>query len=395
MPQCFCSFAVAHTDLSAQPFNNARRTLRVYAPCNIAGTGVYLHFSNRYSEKPVWIGRMTLSLAGADGQPVANSMRGVTVYGQPQFALVPGQQALSDCIDLCPAPGQTLVVSLYYPGADKVSAGNFVSTFASRSTKGDWCTTAELPRPRVLSQLSRSVLPYDITSATTTLDAILIKTPKRAPRPSVVATFGDSIMQQGAWVTPFTQRLYAAYPGRISVCNLGIGGNRLLFDSPAALKGLYGEAGIKRFCSDIAPIRGLSHVIFDLGTNDLGLPGKDGVPESELISLHDYQRAASMIATTLHERNIKVYAGLLLPRQVNGVYTPEREQLRLSINHWLQHCALFDGVLDLAAPVSRADGSLNPDLFLPDGLHPNKEGGRVIADAIDESIFAPKEGNVR
>ena len=32
MPRRVCTFAVAHTDISAQPFNNAARTVRIFAP---------------------------------------------------------------------------------------------------------------------------------------------------------------------------------------------------------------------------------------------------------------------------------------------------------------------------------------------------------------------------
>ena len=54
MPRRVCTFAVAHTDLSGQPFNNAGRTLRVLAPNNLGGCGLYVKFSNYYSARPVW-----------------------------------------------------------------------------------------------------------------------------------------------------------------------------------------------------------------------------------------------------------------------------------------------------------------------------------------------------
>ena len=35
MSRRVCTFAVAHTDISAQPFNNAARTVRILAPNNL------------------------------------------------------------------------------------------------------------------------------------------------------------------------------------------------------------------------------------------------------------------------------------------------------------------------------------------------------------------------
>ena len=40
MPRRVCTFAVAHTDISAQPFNNAARTVRIFAPNNLSGSAV-------------------------------------------------------------------------------------------------------------------------------------------------------------------------------------------------------------------------------------------------------------------------------------------------------------------------------------------------------------------
>ena len=388
MPRRVCSFAIAHTDIASQPFNNAGRTVRVLIPNNLAGDGVYVKFSNYYSPRPVWIKSASVALADDAGALLPGTVRPLTVHGDTSFALVPERDLFSDRIPLSVLPGQTVAVSLYYPLADKVTSGNFVGTFAVRSIRGDYSMEPRMPKARILSTLSKSVLPWDLTSAITTLSELIVEQPDSAPRPRVIAAFGDSIMQQGAWVTPFTKRLYERYPGMVSVCNLGIGGNRLLHDSPAGVRGIYGHAGIERFRYDLMPIEGLTHAILALGTNDIGLPGKDGAPAEELIGLADYQAAVRHITARLRRRNVKIYAGLLLPREINHIYTPEREQLRLAINRWLAGCGLFDAVLDLGAPI--ADGSgvgMKKEYALPDGLHPNKAGGLMIAQNIDLSLF--------
>ncbi len=389
MPRRVCTFAVAHTDLSAQPFNNAGRTVRILVPNNLPGSAVYVKFSNYYGARPVWVGNASIALADEAGNLLAGSARPLTVHGDTSFALVPQRDVYSDRVALTLRPDQTLAVSLYYPLNDKVTSGNFVGTFAARSVRGDHCAAPVLPKARILSTLSRSVLPWDMTSAVTTLSAVVVEQPDDTPLPRVVAAFGDSIMQQGAWVTPFTHRLYAAFPGTAAVCNLGIGGNRLLHGSPPGVGGLYGRAGAERFSWDLAPVEGLTHAILCLGTNDLGLPGKDGAPEQELISLADYQSAVTAMAEYLHSRGVKVLAGLLLPRAVNRIYTPEREQMRLAINHWLARCGLFDGVIDLGAPIAEPGGTgMRKEYALPDGLHPNRAGGAAIAEAIDLSLFS-------
>ncbi len=387
MPRRVCSFAIAHTDLAAQPFNNAGRTVRVLIPNNLSGDAVYVKFSNYYATRPVWVQHATVALVDEAGELLPSTIRPLAVYGDTSFALVPDRDVFSDRVPLVVLPGQTLAVSLFYPLPDKVTSGNFVGTFATRSIHGNYSDTPALPEAKVLSTLSRSVLPWDVTSAITTLSAVLVEQADDAPAPRVIAAFGDSIMQQGAWVTPFTKRLYERFPGMVSVCNLGIGGNRLLRESPAILKGLYGHAGVERFRYDLLPVEGLTHAILALGTNDIGLPGKDA-PEEELPTLTQYQEAVTDLTAQLHKRGVKVFAGLLLPRALNKVYTPAREELRLAMNDWLTNCGLFDAVLDLGAPIAAEDGTgMKKEYDLPDGLHPNKAGGQAIADSIDLDLF--------
>ena len=40
------------------------------------------------------------------------------------------------------------------------------------------------------------------------------------------------------------------FRGEVSVCNLGIGGNRLLYGATPASRGMYGHAGIERYRYD-------------------------------------------------------------------------------------------------------------------------------------------------
>ena len=75
MSRRVCTFAVAHTDISAQPFNNAARTVRILAPNNLSGNGLYIKFSNYYSSRPVWVGNATVALADRKGAILPGSMR--------------------------------------------------------------------------------------------------------------------------------------------------------------------------------------------------------------------------------------------------------------------------------------------------------------------------------
>ena len=111
MPRRVCTFAVAHTDISAQPFNNAARTVRIFAPNNLSGSAVYVKFSNYYSDGPVWVGNATIGLADAKGRLVPDTVRPLTVHGDTSFALVPQRDVFSDRVALPVQPGCTIAVS--------------------------------------------------------------------------------------------------------------------------------------------------------------------------------------------------------------------------------------------------------------------------------------------
>ena len=78
----------------------------------------------------------------------------------------------------------------------------------------------------------------------------------------------------------------------------------------------------------------------------------------------------------------------MLPRELNGVYTPMRESLRRTLNDWIQNSGVFDAVLDFVSPVADPSGvGMKKEFALPDGLHPNRAGGLALAQSIDLSLF--------
>lgn len=381
-------FAIAHTDIQQRPFNNSSRSLRHTIEANVSAYGFRILLSNLYGTSPLPVGEANIALCSEEGVLQIGTAVPVTVNGVGNFELAPGEEVESDFIDFKIEAGQFFAISIYYPTSERVNSGNWIGNTAKRSRPGNYTANLEMPGPSIVSRFARTVIITDVTVATTTVSQIWANCPEQN---NLVACFGDSITQQSNWTAPFTKLLYHTYPGQITVCNLGISGNRLLCDSPPALGGLNGIAGIRRFEHDVLQLKGLTHTIIAIGTNDIGLPASHGAPEEELISLGEYAQAMETLAKTLRDRSVKVYAVTLAPRALNGPYDEARERLRKEINHWIRQAACFDAVLDFDTVLARPDGTpgMKEGYTLPDGLHPSPYGGLWLAKSIDLSLFAP------
>lgn len=391
-------FALAHTDIRDTPLNNRSRTLRVVLESNVNAHALTVHFSNLYGEAPLRIACANIAHCTPEGELLPGTIVPLTVNGIMDFTLPEYHEAQSDKAPFTLQPGDFFALNIYYPEAVEVCSGNWLDNYSLRSKPGNFSADVLLPAPGIMRRLARTVVMADMTVAITSVSRIVAH---RSAPGRVVACFGDSITEQSTWTAPLAKLLHHAYPGDISLCNLGISGNRLLHDSPPTHllphpgNGVLalGRAGIHRFAQDVLALQGLTHTIIALGTNDIGQPGTPDIPEEELITLPQYAAAMEHLAAQLHEKGVKCYVATLTPRQIISPYTELREHLRHAINHWIRGAACFDAVLDFDKVLQRPDGSpgMRAGCHLPDGLHPNPYGGLQLAKSIDLALFGGEQ----
>lgn len=384
-------YTLAHTDIETSPFHNHQRTLRLISFSNLQVSEVAVLFSNICGKNDIAVGMANIAKCDENGVLTPGTLRPLTVQGVQDFTLTPGSEIYSDRVNFTLNPGDYYAVNIYYPTDAPVYSGNWLGHLSRRSRVGNYTADAELDGPIITKRLARTLMETDMTTPVTTVRRIIGYNNK----PSLVlGCFGDSITQQSNWTVPLAKLLYNKYPGQISLCNLGISGNRLLRSSPAGHA--FGEAGIGRFERDLLTLDGLTHAIIELGTNDIGQPGATDIHENEVPTLETYIRAMEGLAARLHEKKVKVYAATLCPRAIEKPYTLEREALRNAMNDWLRHAACFDAVLDFDAVLRHSDGTpgMRDGFALPDGLHPTYLGGLHIAKSIDLTLFENEGGNI-
>jgi lysophospholipase L1-like esterase len=137
---------------------------------------------------------------------------------------------------------------------------------------------------------------------------------------------------------------------------------------------------------------GVRHVIVFIGLNDIAGPGAF-YPASEAITVEDLITGFRQLIARAHEQGLTIQACTLPPLEGNtslpGYDTPANEAARVALNRWIRTSGEFDGVVDVDRVLR--DPS-HPTRLLPlydsgDHLHPNAEGGRAIANAIDVRVF--------
>lgn len=340
----------------------------------VSGERVRVRLCNRLGAKPAQIGQLVII---ADGKATT-----LTLGGAQSFSINPGESCCTDPCDVTIARGDTFELRLYY--TSPIVDGNAIEQDATL-VRGNFADKPwQLPmRKPLLAKL------IGISNAIPAIEAVEVLTDK--PAQAIVA-FGDSITAMSYWTKPLGRRLAEAYPGEYVLLNSGISGNCLLYEVEGPMKDVFGKPGVERFEHDVLDVPNLHTVIFGMGVNDVAYLSEE---TAGIINLDTYQRAVTDIAERLHERRVRMAMQTITPRlgvaRTMGIYTREMEDLRLQLNDWIRSNAeLFDYVFDAEAVVrdQHEDGwYFREGIHMGDHLHPNAEGGQLLADAWDLGLL--------
>jgi lysophospholipase L1-like esterase len=365
------------------------QTIREIMHTSIGGSAVRIRLANSFGTQPVNVDAVYLGLQKSGASLVQGSNHAVTFGGSKSITIREGAEALSDAISLAVGSEQNLVVSLYTAGGTgpgTVHGAAFQTNYVSE--KGNF---ADADRA---SAFTRTIQSWYFLHSVDVLASPRVK--------GAIVALGDSITD-GAfsrpdlyerWTDILARRLLGAGSKHVmSVLNAGIGGNRVLSNSPC-----WGANALARLERDVFSQTGVRTVILFEGTNDIGQPdtptaslspqivpclSRTQISADELIA--GYKQ---MIAQT-HARGLKILGATILPYQGFGGWTQSGEAKRVAVNNWIKTSGSFDGIIDFAAAVSDPTNSarMNPKYDSGDHLHPGPAGHEAMGNAVDLALF--------
>ncbi len=369
-------------------------TQRVSFDNNVNADKVRIRFSNRYSRNELRIEKATIGKADS-----SSDISVITLDGSQTISLAPGKERFSDEIDYRISAGDRITINIYYKDRQCMDSiccfwadgGTEVDYFDGDMTEPDAQNTgvAKGSLPEITSQVLKEDVNIGMMRMFSGFDVVQAYT---GDDTEVIAAFGDSITHMSFYTNALQKRLYEAYPGKVSLINCGIGGNRLVDDATFAKTlgkrlVLFGNSGVSRFDEDVFELDQVHAVMSLIGINDIMHPlfleeKEDPVSADAIIE------GLQKIVSFAHDRGTKIFLGTITPcgnDEYPKWWLPKFETVRQAVNEWIRQNECSDGFYDFDAALRDNDknGYLIPDYEIGDGLHPNIPGGKKMADLVD------------
>jgi lysophospholipase L1-like esterase len=360
------------------------QTLRLIVTPHLGGDRLRLHLSNRFGTQPLTFDTVTVARRAQGPVLVAGTLQRAAFGGRPTVTVAPGAEAVSDPVDLRFAAFDDLAVSVSVAGPSGPATEHLVGQQTSYLTprgsgdhaadSGGSAFSAPTTTARYFLTGIDVLAPGDVTAVAAFGDSL---TDGYLGSPSPMAPNLDGVDAVGRYTDALQRRMLRAPGGpHVSVVSAGITGNRILRDGVIPQ---HGPAGTARLRQDALDQAAVTHVIALLGINDIG---------GEYADADEVIAGLDNLVAQVHAARRRILLGTLPPTggAVSVSYGDARAlSLRRQVNDWIRFRSDADGVVDfdraLRDPLD--PDRLNPRLDSGDRLHPNLDGYRAMAGAID------------
>jgi len=347
----------------------ANNTLRQVIQVSIGGEKLRLRLSNEYSNSPLTIKAAHIANSVNGGSIDTLSDNTLTFTGKSEVVIPAKGAVVSDPLEFNLSARASIAITLQFGSVPQDITGHPGSR-----------TTSYL-------QTGNAVAVANLNNATKTdhwyvISALDVEAPQTS---AAVAILGDSITdgrgsgtnKHNRWPDELSRRLLAQVNTQnVGVLNHGVGGN-------CVLKACLGPAANLRFDQDILQQTGVQWMIILEGVNDLGNSTSANNVANDLITQF------GQMVDKAHNKGLLAYGATILPFGGSSYDSADREAARKKVNNWIRTSGKFDAVIDFDAAM-RAPNNQSRLLSAVDSgdhLHPNENGYKVMAEAIDLKLF--------
>lgn len=382
----------AHAALSHFYYPSCKKTYRTVISSAISGKQLRLELRNNPGKNSVEIGGITVARCDENGTFFGGEFTTITVGSKESFVIGKNEMVTTDPVDFNIKVDEYFCISIYVVKGDLCS-GNLIDNVNLITVRGDYTKIPHAEnQPRVrdsVRKLASKILGMGFHKPIPLINTVELL---KSDNATSIVVFGDSISQQGFWTNAFEKRIRENFKGRYAVINRSIMGNRVLrdFGKRFPCPGLFGISGLKRYENDVLRFPDAEYVVFVLGTNDFLQYGTIMAPKSDKPTPSEVFNAVKSLSEKAHETGKKfivmnvLYFGHCLDSR------PEKEAMVQEYNKMLmENRDCFDMVYDQASYCidKNKPNCSRLELLGQDKLHPNFEGGQVVANNFDLSIF--------
>ena len=382
----------SHSALSHFYYPACKKTYRMVISSAISGKQLRLELCNNPGKSDIEIGSVTIAKCDKDGTFIDGNFTTVTVNSKESFVIGKNEMVTTDPVEFSIDVDEYFCVSIYVVKGDLCS-GNLIDNVNLITIKSDYTKIAHAenqPRPRdTVRKIAAVLLGMGFHKPVPLINTVELLNEENA---ASIIMFGDSITQQGFWTNAFEKRIREEYKGRYAIINRSIMGNRVLrdFSTRFPCPGLFGISGINRYYKDVLRFSDAEYVVCALGTNDFLQYGTIAAPKSEKPTPEKVFNAVKKMSQQAHNCGKKFIVLNILHFGLAADSRPEKEEMVLEYNKLLeQNKDLFDGFYDQASLCidENKPNCSRKELLGRDKLHPNFEGGQIVANNFDLSLF--------
>ncbi|MGA7161111.1 MAG: SGNH/GDSL hydrolase family protein [Bacteroidota bacterium] len=350
----------------------SHNTLRQVVRVSLGGDSLRVRFSNEFSRSPVILAAVHIAVSAGGGAIDTNTDQTLRFDGETQLTMKPGAAVTSDPFRFALKPRTDITITIYFGDTSPDITGHPGSRTTSYLLPGNKVSAANFPGA-VQTDHWYIINCIDVIATDSAAAVVMLGN-------SITDGRGSGTNKQNRWPDELTRRLQENPDTRhVAVLNEGIGGNCVLRDC-------LGPSALRRFGHDVINQTKVHWLIILEGINDIGqvqsAEGADRV-------VHDLIAAYEQMIDSARAKGIRVYGATLLPFGGSFYDTPDRESVWKRVNEWIRTSGRFDAVIDLDAALR---DPANPLHLLPaadsgDHLHPSETGHRMMAEAVDLTLF--------